>query len=266
VNKLQKFALITGGSQGLGKCIAQQFAQRGIPVLLVALPTPELIETQELIKKTYEVETASFGIDLTDLDAAEKVFQWCKQNNFEVQYLVNNAGFGYTGSFNDFNIVFFEKMILLNNLVMTKLVHLFLPTLKNHSESYILNIASMAALYDMPFKAVYSASKKFVYVFSRTMREELRGTSVSVSVICPSGVATNPAILESIKKIGFWASFFSSSPEQIAEISVKAMFAKKAFVVPRFTSKLYASLRHILPYNLKIWMIGRFLRKKVLQK
>lgn len=264
---MKKFALITGGSQGLGRAIAEELAQKNIHLILVALDTPELYETKEYFRKTYpSIQVEVFACDLTQDMAPREVFEFVEKNNFSVHYLINNAGVGYTGRFETLTEQFVSTIIKLNVLALTKLTHLFIPMLKKNKPAYILNISSMAGLYTMPFKTAYSASKQYVYAFSRALREELKGSGVGVTVLCPGGIFTNPKIIADVRKIGRSAEILSSTPDFVAREAIKAMFAGKTTHIPKFTVRLYAMLRHLIPYRLQLKIIANALRKKYLEE
>ena len=127
--------------------------------------------------------------------------------------------------FNRFGF-FFDTMIKVNNLSMIKLTRLFVPKLQEQGEGYILNMGSFASLIDIPYKAVYSASKAFVYSFSRAVREELKHDNIHVTVICPGPVPTNAAIRENLEKGGFVAKLSSTPPEEVARQAIKGLFKK----------------------------------------
>jgi len=257
------YALITGGSQGLGKAMAEELAKKQINLILVALDSPELYETAHLIQTKYGVDVEVIGIDLTQDNAPSKILEFVQTKDLAVKYLINNAGMGYTGSFDSFDVSFFDNLLKLNVLALTKLTHLFLPMLKHHSPAYLLNISSMAGLFTMPYKTVYSASKQYVYSFSRALREELRGTNVSVTALCPGGILTNEKIIADTAKIGFSAQILSSTPEYVAHSAIQAMFDKRKMHVPKFLVRLYSWMRYIIPKSIQVKMIGNSLRKKV---
>ncbi|GAB4125835.1 MAG: SDR family oxidoreductase [Raineya sp.] len=263
---MKKFALITGGSQGLGRAIAEELAQRGVHLILVALDTPELYETADFLRHTYSVQVETFATDLTQDYSPRDVFEFVEKNDFVVQYLINNAGVGYTGKFDALSEDFINTIIKLNVLALTKLTHLFIPILKNTQPAYILNISSMAGLYTMPFKTAYSASKQYVYAFSRALREELRGSGVGVTVLCPGGILTNPKVLADTQKIGKAAQILSAHPDFVAREAVNAMLAGKTTHIPKLTVRLYAMLRHLIPYRMQLKIIAKALRKKYLEE
>ncbi|MCU0438317.1 MAG: SDR family NAD(P)-dependent oxidoreductase [Raineya sp.] len=260
---MNSYALITGGSQGLGKAMAEELAQKQINLVLVALDSPDLYETAHQIQKKYAIDVKVLGIDLTQDNAPSQILEFIQVNDLPIRYLINNAGMGYTGRFDSFDVSFFDNLLKLNVLALTKLTHLFLPILKHNAPSYILNISSMAGLFTMPYKTVYSASKQYVYSFSRALGEELRGTGVSITALCPGGILTNEKIIADTAKIGRSAQILSSTPEYVAHFAIKAMFDKRKMYVPKFLVRLYSWMRYIIPKSIQVKMIGNSLRKKV---
>ncbi len=263
MNVNSEFALITGGSQGLGKAIAENLAQRKIPIILVALPEKILTETAHYLQNTYQVEVQTLGIDLTEPNAPEKVFEFVQSNNFKVKYLINNAGIGYTDKFERLSTTFLDKLLKINTVAITQLTRLFIPTLAENSPAYILNVASMAGLFTMPYKAAYSASKHYVIELSFALREELKDKNISVTVVCPGGIITNPEVLERVEQMGKLGRILTASPEFIAKVAVKAMINQRKFVVPKWQVKLYSYLRWIFPKTWQAKIIANALRKKV---
>ncbi len=258
-----EFALITGGSQGLGKAIAENFAQRKISTILVALPEKKLTETAQYLKNTYQVEAVTLGIDLTKPNASEKILEFVQANHFRVKYLINNAGIGYTDKFERLSTDFLDKLLKINTLVVTQLTRLFIPILAENSPAYILNVASMAGLFTMPYKAAYSASKHYVVELSFALREELKDKNISVTVVCPGGITTNSEVLERIKQMGKLGRALTASPEFIAKAAVKAMMNKRRLLVPKWQVKFYSYLRWFFPKNWQAKIIANALRKKI---
>lgn len=251
------YALVTGSSQGIGYALAQQCANHGINVLLVALPGQDLAQAAQKLQQAYPaIKVQSFGIDLTNGKAPEQVLQWCQQQGIMVQYLINNAGFGGIGPFQSYPYVYYEKMMQLNMQAVVLLTHAFLPHLRSFSKGYILNVGSMAGFFAMPYKIIYSASKSFVYSFSRSLREELRGTGVSISVVTPAGVPTNAITKARTEAMGFLGRATQTLPEQLAAQAFKAMLRRKAVVVPRFLNRFSLLLGIILPYGLRLRIVG----------
>ena len=245
------YALITGGSKGIGKAIAIELARRKYDLLLVSRSGTLLQETAMEISKDYSVTVNFFIADLSLRDAAHNVHQWCIQNTFNVSVLVNNAGYGLCGLFEEFTLEEQTNMMQLNMTTVVQFCHLFLPMLKQQSRSYILNVSSTTAYQSLPLMSVYAASKVFVLNFSRALNYELRLSGVSVTCLCPGSTNTDFVIragigskaLETAKKVHM-------SPGEVAKIGVNAMFAGKAEVITGAINKIGVFLVWLLPKSL----------------
>lgn len=263
-NKKGTYALITGGSSGIGRCMAIELAERGYNLLLVALHDETLTETHKELVDRYQVDVdvRELGVDLTDPNAAKTIYDFCMKENINVQILINNAGFGYAGRLDTYSVDFFDKLMNLNNVAMVKLTRYFIDELKKHDEAFILNVGSIASYYDTPYKSVYAASKKFVYSFSRGIRAEFRNTGVSVTVLTPAGVMTNENVKSAAEALGWKAKIISYTPEEVAAKAIKGMLGKKGVIIPGVFNKIYISIRKILPNSLTIHILASQFEKK----
>ena len=257
------YTLITGGSKGIGKALALECAGRGMDLLLVALPGEELEVTAEEIRRRYQVTVQTFGIDLTELQGPEEVFRWCTQNDYRVNILINNAGTGGTAAFGNSHPGYTDNLIMINIRALTLLTHLFLPSMKQLPEAYILNMASMGAFFAIPYKTVYSSSKAYVLNFTRALRAELRKTSVSVSVLCPSGVQTSAEVNGRINAHGWKGRLTSSALDELSKEAINKMLKKKAVIVPRYANKLLLVLHKLMPRAISRYLVVREFEKEM---
>jgi len=261
MKSLTEFTLITGASAGIGKALAEEFAKKGNNIALVALSDEKLPKTAQEIRAKYKVKVIYFGIDLSEANAAKKIYQWCQEEKIDVNILVNNAGLGTSGAFENYPPEFYQKIIQLNSTSMTMLTRYFLPHLLKKEKAYILNVSSVAGLVDIPFKVIYSATKRFVYSFSRALGEELRESNVSVTVLCPLGVATNPDVQKRVEEIGKVAQITYLSAEYVAQKTVKRMFQGKAVIKPGFVNTLYAWAIYFVPYPYQLKILYYFFQR-----
>jgi short-subunit dehydrogenase len=241
---MEQYALITGASRGIGRSIAFNLAQRGRNLLLVARTSSELRELSTLLTTQFSVKVQVLAIDLSITGAALEVVEWCKTGSFQVSILVNNAGFGLWGKFEDLPIMEQLNMLQLNMILVSELTYYMLPLLKSYGQAYILNVSSTAAYQAMPTLALYAASKSFVLSFSRALNYEVKGSGISVTCICPGPVETGFAERAGLTAIKDLAEKFNMSADVVAEIAIKAMFNKKAEVIPGITNTItaYANL------------------------
>ena len=243
-----EYALITGASKGIGKAIAEELARKGFNVLLVARSGDLLIQTARELAARYKITADWLALDLSLADAPQQVHDWCKNKGYTVQALINNAGYGLSGPFEKYNTVQHLNMMHLNMDTLVGMTHLFLPDLRRQSRAYILNIASSAAYQAVPRLSLYAATKAFVLSFSRGLHHELRGSSVSVTVISPGATDTDFPNRAQLGEKGMKAAEkFNMSPQAVASIAVKAMLAGKAEVIAGIVNKVGAFMAWLLP-------------------
>ncbi|MBU6167740.1 MAG: SDR family NAD(P)-dependent oxidoreductase [Bacteroidetes bacterium] len=252
-----EYALVTGGSQGIGRAIARELAGRGFGIFLAALDNSFLDETAFEIASTFKVPVIKFPIDLTKEGAALAIKNKILEEGISLKILVNNAGFGRGDFFENIALDTYQVMMSLNNRVMVELCHQLIPLLKMNKSAYILNIGSMESFLPMPVKAVYTATKHFVLAFSLAIGTELSGTGVSISVLCPGPVVTNEDGLRRIKNNGARARLVVMMPEEVAPVAVKGLLAGKRIIVPGNINKLILFVNNILPVSLKMKLLKK---------
>ena len=245
------YALITGASKGIGKAIAFELAGHNYDLLLTARSAELLQEAANEIKKQYPVTIHFLPLDLTELNASQKLFDWCVENNFPVSVLVNNAGFGLSGYFEDQLPKEINGLLQLNIHVPTELCMLFIPLLKVQKQAYILNTCSSTAYQAIPLLAVYAAAKAYILRFSRALHHELSSSNISVTCLSPGPTDTDWATTAKVSdKVLKMADKFNMSPQKVAAIGVRAMFKKRKEVIAGFTNKLGAFVAWLLPDSL----------------
>ncbi|MEZ4883789.1 MAG: SDR family NAD(P)-dependent oxidoreductase [Chitinophagales bacterium] len=246
------YALLTGSSMGIGRSMAHHLAKLGHHLILVALPDQSLENLAKELEQTYQIKAISYGIDLTKEDSPKKLFNFCIDNKLDVNILINNAGFGLGGLFENIDLDRYNSMMSLNTRTIIGLTHYFLPELKKHKQSYILNTSSMEAMLPLPYKSVYTATKGFIYSFSLALREELRPHNVSVSVLCPGSVLTNEDGLKRIKAMGWRAKMVVMMPDEVADIALQKMFDKKAVIIPGGINQTLSKIAKFMPTSMKM--------------
>ena len=229
---MSRYAVVTGASTGLGRCIALELAKRHIDTLLAALP----------------------GENLRDVCLA------CR----DYGTLVNNAGLGGSRSMDDVPQKYIDTIIQVNVAATAILTHEFIPALKKNSPSYILNISSMAGIIPTGYKTVYPASKAFIKHFSLGMREELKPYGVSVSFAVLGPMPTKQEIISRINRQGFIGKSLSVSPERVAATCVKKLLGKRRVIVPGKLNALSFHLVKLIPEHLRGILVSRSVRKNEL--
>ncbi|HEY2347374.1 MAG TPA: SDR family oxidoreductase [Puia sp.] len=242
------FALITGASKGIGKCIAEQLAARGYDLLLIARSADLLEQVSNEISLSSNKNCQWLTVDLSKNGAAEAIFEWCNNNRFDVSVLVNNAGYGLSGSFEKYTVEEHSDMLMVNIISVTKLIRLFLPSFLKQPAAYILNIGSSASYQAVPLLSAYAASKAYVLNFSRGLFQELKKTNVSVTCVCPGPTDTNFVNRANIGAKGQKAADrFNMSPQIVARIAVDSLFRRKPEVITGGLNKLSAFFAWLLP-------------------
>lgn len=242
-----KYALITGASKGIGRSMAIALAKRKINLLLISRSADELSALQTAIKNQYNVEVDLLPIDLSQPQAPKAVYNWITEKNYAIHILINNAGYGLWGKFEELDLSAQLEMCQLNMATVTSLCHLLLPILSTEKKAYILNVCSTAAYQAVPTLAIYSATKAFVLSFTRALRFELKDGPVSVSCLSPGPVDTGFAHRAGLDAFNKMAEKFNMKPDEVAEIAIKGLFAGKSEIIPGFTNIISVYANRILP-------------------
>lgn len=246
-----EYALITGASKGIGKAIAEELAVRQVNLLLVARSEALLKQIATDLSGKYGVSTDYLAVDLADAGSPARITAWMEQKGYQVNILVNNAGYGLSGAFARYTAKEHSDMMRVNMQVPVELSALLIPTLKQQPKSYILNIVSSAAYQAVPGLSVYAASKAFLLHFSRGLRYELRKTTISVTAVSPGATDTDFSNRAQVgKKALRAAEKLNMTPKAVAKLAIDAMFAEKTETVTGFINKLGAFLVWLLPKRL----------------
>jgi short-subunit dehydrogenase len=261
LSKITGCCLITGASHGIGRAISLEWASKGVSIVAVAIDEKALEILKEEIESQFSVRCYTLTKDLLNTDTPKEIFSWCVDNNVEVQVLVNNVGLGSAGSFEDTTMEFDVCLVKLNIFPMIQLTKLFLPTLKKFERSYILNMSSLGSYRPIPYKALYTASKAFIYSFSKAITSELKEDNVQVSVSCPGGVYTNPDVVERIKASGKIAKWTSLYVDIVASYIVNGMLRGKNLIIPGSGAKVLMVLMRLMPESLNRWMLARNMKR-----
>lgn len=244
------YALITGASKGIGLSMANLLAMKHYDLLLVARSGEELETVANTLRTKYNVQVSWLAQDLSMPNAAEAVYKWCTDNHYTVSVLINNAGYGIWGTFESLTLEKQSNMLQLNMQTPVALCHYLLPMLKAQPQSYILNVSSTAAYQAVPTLSLYAASKAFLLVFTRGLRQELKGSNVSVSCLCPGPVNTNFVDRAGMQAIKATAEKFGMHPDTAADIALKGMFNKKAEIIPGALNVISAFSTRLFPKSM----------------
>jgi len=248
-------ALVTGGSSGIGAAIAKQLAARGADLVLTARRKDALTEVAATCAGArVDVVTGDLGKDFGH-DAV-----WAAATAAgPIDILINNAGFG---AFRGFAITEWSRdaeMIQLNMTSLVELTKRFLD--QQRPRGYIVNIASIGAYQSVPNMTLYAASKAFVRNFTEGLHVELRDSGISATCVCPGGTETAFHAAAGAGDYGWVANASMMSAERVAEITVKAMLARKRNVIPGLINKISCFGVRLVPRALASWIAQRVLGK-----
>lgn len=259
-----RYALITGASQGFGKILALELARRDINVVLVALPG----ENTNLVAnecRELGVQAEIYEADLTNRDELLKMTRWVN-NHFNVFILINNAGLGGTRIFHTSELQYIENLINLNVMATSLITHQLLPNLLQQPRGYIMNVSSMASFSPIGFKTVYSSTKRYVQHFSQSLNQELKDTSVSVSVVLPGPMKTNAEIIKRIIKQGIIAKIGLTCPYRAARVSINRLFRKKSFILVGRRNHINRFMLALIPSGYRMSLMTRGARREIDKK
>jgi uncharacterized protein len=242
----QETVLITGASSGIGLELAKCFAADGSRLVLVARNQTALEQLAEELRQTNKIETLILPADLSLPEAPKQIFDKLAAQNISVDILINNAGFGLHGWFTELPLQRQLEIIRVNVNALTELTGLFLPEMLQRRAGGILNVGSVAGFVPGPGLAIYYATKAFVQSFSEALAEELDGSGVSVTVLCPGPTETNFSAVARGQKVRT-ASRSTMSARDVARIGHAAFRAKKAISVPGSSNKALIALARLLP-------------------
>jgi short-subunit dehydrogenase len=235
-------ALVTGASGGIGLELARLFAGDGHDLVLVARGGEQLATVARDLEERHRVQVRPIARDLSNPIAPLSLFDECG----EVDFLVNNAGFGHRGTFAEEDPVLLSEMVQVNVAALTQLTRMFLPAMVARGSGRILNVASTAAFQPGPLMAVYYASKAYVLSFSEAVREELTGTGVTLTTLCPG-----PTRTEFVDRAELTHKRISSprvmEPYDVALQGYAGLMAGRAVVIPGRVNRLGALGAKLVP-------------------
>jgi uncharacterized protein len=243
--------VITGASSGIGAELTRGLARRGFPLLLVARRRERLDELANEVGKEYSIAVEVMPLDLSDSEGRAKLAD--RLRNELIAGLCNSAGFGTSGIFYTLPIERESEQVALNALALMELTHAALPGMVERGAGAVMNIASIAGFQPVPAMAVYSATKAFVQTFSEAVHEELHGTGVSVTTLCPGPVPTEWAEIANAER--FSIPIAQVSPHDVAEAAIGGMLAGKRTVVPGVVPKFVSTGGRYAPRSLLLPVI-----------
>jgi uncharacterized protein len=256
-----KTALITGASSGIGYEFAKILAKDSDVLVLVSRRRERLLEVKRELEDSAPVSVKIIVKDLSQPGAVEDIYRELESEKMSVDILINNAGVGHLGSFTETDWRHDADMIATNITALTHMTKLFVKDMIVRKKGRIMNVASTAAFQPGPLMAVYYASKAYVLSFSEAIANELRGTGVTITALCPGPTATNFAKVADMERSKLFMLKPPASASDVAHYGYDAMMKGKTVVVPGVVNKIIAFSVRLSPRKL-LPLISRRLNEK----
>lgn len=245
---MKKVALITGASSGIGMELARIHGEKGGDLVLVARSKDKLESLKSELEKKHGANTKIIAKDLTDPHAAKQIYDEVEADGIQVDYLINNAGFGGHGKFHERPWEQDLAMINLNITALTALTRFFLPDMVQRNEGKILNTSSTASFMPGPLQAVYFATKAYVTFFSNAIAEELYDTGITVTNLMPGATETEFAKTSGMDKTNLFEKTVTA--RSVAEDGYQGMISGKLDVVSGLTTSQKVMMK-MIPFTPK---------------
>ncbi len=253
-------ALITGASSGIGLELARTFARKGHNLVVVARDQVRLEQLAGELEAQHGITVKVLVKDLSSPSAAREIYETLKDDSITVDILVNNAGLIVYGNFHQTDWEKETRMIQVNLLTLTALAKLFVPDMVARGYGRILNIGSNGSFAPSPLNAVYSATKAYVLSFSEAIAEELAGTGVTVTALCPGATRTalqERAQMDDVRLLG-WGVMEAA---EVARTGYRSLMAGQRVVVPGFYNQIQVFFIRFLPRSMVVKMAKALLQR-----
>ncbi len=253
-----QYALVAGGSKGIGFAIAEALARRGYNLILIPRHMDGLVIAKNKLESGYKVHVEVLSYDLSKEESATEIAKWCIEKDIRLKMLCNVAGLGGDEDYLSLSLDSLRYMVNLNIESCMALSLTLLPLLEKNAPSYILNVASMAGLGPIPAKNMYSATKAAVISFSYSLRYQLKKKNISVSCLAPGPVYTKPSIEASTKRqLGWFGDQLSVKPSRVGEVTVRKTLKGRLLIVPGTLPRIMSGILRIIPKRWVTYIYGK---------
>lgn len=245
-------ALITGASNGIGLELAKVHASKGGDLVLVARNKSKLDELKTQLEQQYKIKVYTIGKDLSANNAAQEVYDETKKQNIQIDYLINNAGFGDFGMFAETDWNKELQMINLNITTLTQFTKLYLQDMVKRRNGKIMNVASTAAFQSGPTMAVYYATKAYVLSFSEAIDNEVSDKGVTVTALCPGATESGFQAAAAMEESNLVKGKKLPTSKEVAEYGYAAMLKGKTLAIHGFMNWFLANSVRFMPRALVV--------------
>jgi len=258
---MKNVALITGASSGIGLELAHMHASKGGDLVLVARSTTKLESLKKELNAAFGVSVLNIPKDLSIPDSAQEVYDQVIAAGIEVEYLINNAGFGDFGLYHETSWEKEEMMINLNILALTQLTKLFGSEMVRRKSGKIMNVSSTAAFQPGPLMAVYYATKSYVQSYSEALYEEWKPFGVSVTALCPGATATDFDKSANMEDSKLFKGKKLPTAQEVAEYGYKAMVKGEMTAIHGAMNTIMAQSVRFAPRKLILKIVKKMQEK-----
>jgi short-subunit dehydrogenase len=254
-------ALITGASSGIGAELAKLAAADGCDLVLVARGRAQMQTLADELTQRHGISVRVLPKDLSDARAPQEIFDELAAAGLDVEILINNAGFALYGSLRRNDNKALLDLMQVNMVALTELCRLFLPQMVERGHGRVLNVASLAAFQPGPLMAAYYASKAYVLSLSEAVANELRGTGVTLTALCPGLTRTRFALRAGLDLSGL-SKVVGADAQSVARAGYRGMMRGKTIVLPGLLNRVVAFSTRIVPRRI-LTAIARALHERV---
>ena len=248
------YALIAGGSKGIGYALAVALARRQYNLILIARHLDSLQAAKQKLESAYGVHVELLVNDLSREESADEIAAWCIAKNISLKMLCNVAGSGGERDYLTMSLEELRYMVRLNVESCMALTLRLLPLLEKNAPSYVLNVASIAGLAPIPSKNMYSATKSSVIFFSYSLHYQLMEKNISVSCLAPGPVFTKPSIVRDTKnKLGWFGTKMAVKPEKVGEIAIRKTLKGELLIIPGTLARVSSVIIRVMPRK---WIVS----------
>lgn len=252
----KSFVCITGATGGLGRAFAVECASRGWNLFLTDLSGTTLSSLAEGLSNTYGVEVTWLSADLAEQESRARLYAWMESRELHFWALINVAGLDYEGLFAERTPQQIRTLLRLNIEANLETTYAVLRLRDPGRVFRVVNVASLAAYYPMPVKAMYAASKRFLLDFSMALREELRLISGTVTALCPAGMPTNADCIKAIEAQGFAGRVTTKNVGFVAARTIDYALKGRAKYIPGTLNRLLKSAGSLIPPPVMAHIVG----------
>lgn len=247
---MKKFALVTGASSGIGLQICHSLAKRGFNIILTSRSENTLKTISEKISAKYEVETTYFPCDLADKQGPQSIFNFCESKKYQVNVLINNAGYALPNSFEENSVEDEEKCIRVLGTSVISLTKLFVRDMIKNNNGKIMIVSSVAAFAPpAAIQVLYGPIKTFMNRFNEALNINYNSKGITSTALCPGYTVTNFHTASGVQhEMNRVPRFLKKSASRIAEEGVTGMLKGKKIIVPTKTWKIIVFLIKIVPH------------------